>query len=328
MGLHTLGDLAALPARDVLSRFGPAGAAAHRRARGADARLVAVRTPPVELTVELTLAEPVERVDTMAFTAAGSVDRFVRGLGDAGLAGICVEVELRSERGETSVRCWRHAGILTAAALLDRVRWQLEGWRSGPTPPAGGIDRLRLVPVETVPAAVNQEGLWGAAGIRDERAHRAIARVQSLLGRESVLLPVLAGGRAPADRSVLVPWGEALPPDRARTDPWPGAVPAPAPTVLFDPPRPVRVCDVRGAPVRVTDRGTVSAPPATLDTGAGPGPVTGWAGPWPLDERWWDPAATGRAALFQLVDKTGRAYLARCRLDGNQVGWTLDAMYD
>jgi protein ImuB len=327
MGLHTLGDLAALSASDVLARFGPVGATAHRRAGGEDARPVSVRLPPTDLTATLELAEPVERVDTMAFTAAATVERFLHQLGTAGLACTCVEVELRAEDHTESVRRWRHAGILTAAALLDRLRWQLEGWRTGPTPPTGGVDRLRLIPVESVPAGVNQEGLWGGTGARDERAHRAVARVQSLLGPSSVLLPVVAGGRLPAERSQLVPWGEDPAPERSVAEPWPGRLPAPAPSVLLDPPRPVRVLDARGGLVRVTDRGGVPSPPAALDLGDGPVQVTGWAGPWPVDERWWDAAAaSGRMALFQLVDVAGRAYLACCRVD--PVRWTLDAVYD
>jgi protein ImuB len=35
-----------------------------------------------------------------------------------------------------------------------------------------------------------------------------------------------------------------------------------------------------------------------------------WAGPWVLDERWWDPLRHRRAARFQFVTVTGRAYVA------------------
>jgi len=31
------------------------------------------------------------------------------------------------------------------------------------------------------------------------------------------------------------------------------------------------------------------------------GPVTGWAGPWAHDVRWWDPAAHHRCARYQVV---------------------------
>jgi protein ImuB len=53
LGLDTLGDFAALPGGDVASRFGDAGAAAHRLARGLDPRPLAVRPPAEDLSASL-----------------------------------------------------------------------------------------------------------------------------------------------------------------------------------------------------------------------------------------------------------------------------------
>ena len=328
LGIRTLGDFATLPARDVLARFGPDGALAHRRASGRDDQPVGGRRPPVELTVTLELDDPVERVDTMAFTAAGAAERFIAGLAGHGLACTCLELQLSTDRDEHAQRRWRHQGVLGTADVLDRLRWQLEGWRTGNQQPTGGITRVRFVPIEAVPLGANQQGLWGGAD--SERVHRALARVQTLLGPGSVLVPAVQGGRSPAERTRLVPWGDDPVPARPNEQPWPGRLPAPAPTVLLDPPRQVRVLDAAGAPVRVTGSGAMSGTPARLVSGAGsPVPVTAWAGPWPVDERWWDAAAATRVALFQLVDVRGRAYLASCRLGGDaEPAWTLDAVYD
>ncbi|HJY56673.1 MAG TPA: hypothetical protein VJ418_09845, partial [Streptosporangiaceae bacterium] len=49
LGLRTLGDLAALPADDVASRFGAAGETVHRLARGLGSRPLAVRPPAEDL---------------------------------------------------------------------------------------------------------------------------------------------------------------------------------------------------------------------------------------------------------------------------------------
>src|SRR5437899_2384269 len=51
LGLGTLGDFAALPVRDVASRFGDVGEGAHRLARGLDSRPLATRPPPADLSV-------------------------------------------------------------------------------------------------------------------------------------------------------------------------------------------------------------------------------------------------------------------------------------
>jgi protein ImuB len=125
-----------------------------------------------------------------------------------------------------------------------------------------------------------------------------------------------------------VPWGDD--PEQSAPAPWPGRLPSPAPSVLIDPPRPVRVLDELGRTVRVSDRGTVAAAPARYAGSADPaGPtaaITAWAGPWPVDERWWDPDSARQLARMQLVDVTGRAYLVCFDLAAQQ--WLLEGIYD
>jgi protein ImuB len=52
--------------------------------------------------------------------------------------------------------------------------------------------------------------------------------------------------------------------------------------------------------------------------------IAAWAGPWPVAERWWDPARARRQARFQLVTDDGAAWLAVIQ-DGR---WFLLASYD
>jgi protein ImuB len=338
LGIRTLGDFAALPAADVQARFGPAGAWAHRQAGGRDSRPIAGRLPPPEFEVSISLEPPLDRVDTIAFTARGAVEGFIGNLADHGLACACFELVAQTDRGEETVRRWRHTGVLTAVEVTDRIRWQLEGWlnrRAGePNAPSGPVNLLRLTPVETMPTGAHQRALWGGDGAVDERAHRALARVQTLLGAGSVQVPVVAGGRGPAQRTRLVPWGD----DREEAaatggQPWPGSLPAPAPSVLIDPPRPVQVLDAAGRTVLITERGRLPAPPARFNLaetpyrdGGKPNEIVAWAGPWPVDERWWDPAAARQLARMQLVDTAGRAYLV-C-FDVPSQRWLLEGVYD
>jgi protein ImuB len=338
LGLRTLGAFAALPPRDVLARFGPSGAWAYRQAGGRDDRPVAGRRPPVEFTVTLELEPAVDRVDTVAFSARGTAEQFVADLAAHGLACTCLELQALSENGEEAVRRWRHTGVLSTADVLDRIRWQLEGWLSGAGRPTGGVSRLRLVPIEAVPTGAHQQALWGGSGAQDERAHRALARVQTLLGHGAVLAPVLDGGRSPAQRTRLVPWGDEPEPTRSPQQPWPGRLPAPAPTVLLDPPRPAQVLDDAGRPVVVTLRGSVPHAPARFAFGGEqPVAVISWAGPWPVDERWWSSpdqsgadgagaAAPRHVVRCQLVDVRGRAYLVTCAMPAGQ--WQVEAIYD
>ena len=329
LGIRTLGAFAALPARDVLARFGPDGLWAHRQAGGVDDRPVSGRRPPVEFAVTLDLEPPVDRVDTVAFSARGIAEQFVTDLAAHGLACTCLELQALSENGEETVRRWRHAGVLSTVDVLDRVRWQLEGWLSAPSRPTGGVLRIRLVPVEVVPTGTHQQALWGGNGAEDERAARALARVQTLLGHGSVLTPVLDGGRDPGMRTRLVPWGDEPTPLHSPEQPWPGRMPAPAPSVLLDPPRPAQLLDAGRRPVLVTERGVVPAPPALFGMGGELTRVASWAGPWPVDERWWSPDTARRVVRLQIVDVRGRAYLVTGSLaSGTAPSWQVDAVYD
>jgi protein ImuB len=330
LGIRTLGAFAALPAADVQMRFGPGGAWAHRQSGGIDSRPIAARRPQREFEVGIELEPPLGRVDAIAFSVRGAIEQFVTELADHGLACTCFELVAQTDRGEETVRRWRHAGVLTSVDVTDRVRWQLEGWlhrRAGePNAPTGPVNLLRLTPIETVPTGVHQRALWGGDGAVDERAQRALARVQTLLGHGSVQTPVVSGGRSPAQRTQLVPWGDervaAHPPEQ----PWPGRLPSPSPSVIIDPPRPVQVLDDTGNLVVVTDRGSIPNPPARFAIDAAPTKITAWAGPWPVDERWWDAESRQHLARLQLVDAAGRAYLVCYTVTERR--WFLEGIYD
>jgi protein ImuB len=278
------------------------------------------------------LDPPTERVDVAAFAAKGLADVVHARLAAAGLACTRLAVEVETEHGEQLTRVWRHEGSLTAAAIAERVRWQLEGWieHGGAARPTGGLSLLRLVPEEVVPERGRQLGFWGGAAEADERAARAIARVQGLLGPDAVAVPERRGGRGPGERVVLVPAhavdltaGRAPPADPP--EPWPGQVPAPSPAVVHAHPLPVEVVDPGGAPLAVTGRGTASTVPARLAVGGGPPEeVVAWAGPWPADERWWDAAAHRRRARLEVVTAGGAAHLLT--LEGGR--WWVEATYD
>jgi protein ImuB len=324
LGLTTLGALAALSGKDVAGRFGAEGALAHRLARGLDARPLAARRPPPELTVGTVFDPPIDRVDTAAFAARALAARFHELLTERGLGCLRLAIVARTEHGQELTRCWRHDGALSAAAVADRVRWQLDGWLSGTSGPTAGITALRLVPDQVIPHSGQQLGLWGSTGDADDRADRALVRVQSLLGPDAVCTAVPAGGRGGYDQLQLIPWGEPRIAHRDPESPWPGRIPAPSPATVLEKPVAVDVLDAAGATVTVTGRGVLTAPPARLTQRGRAEEVTGWAGPWVLDERWWDPETAARQARFQLVTADGIARLLAIR-DGR---WWIEAVYE
>ena len=299
LGLRTFGALADVPAGDVLARFGTEGALLHRLARGLDARPLAARHPAPDLAVTIELDPPVERVDTAAFVAVGLADELHEQLGRRGLACTRVAVVAETEHGETLERCWRHEGTLGAAAVAERVRWQLDGWLSGSaaTRPTAGISQLTLRPEEVVAARGRQLGFWGGETLLDERAARALARVAGLLGRR--------GG--PGARAAGRPWARRAahdgavdggrpgrePPGRAaRVGHRPLAGPAARSRAGAGAPRPApgRAGRRDGPAGRGERPGRHLVAPETLVAGGAAHRVVAWAGPWPADERWWDPA--------------------------------------
>lgn len=340
LGLRTLGDFAALQGADVLARFGTDGATAHRLARGLDGRPHAARIPPPDFVAAMELDPPAQAMDVVAFAAKTLADTLHARLAEQGLACTRIAIEAETEHGESLSRLWRHDGALTPGAVAERVRWQMDGWlHSDDGAPTAGITLIRLVPDEVHHDSGRQQGFWGGAAEGDERAARALARVQGMLGPDAVCTAVVGGGRSPAEQVRLVPWGDAREPARhaprrssanpagwREVPPWPGQVPAPAPATVHPSPLPAEVASSDGRPVAVTGRGSLTAAPARLSVAGGPWqPVAAWAGPWLVDERWWDPAAHRRRARFQLqVAGSGAAFLAAVE-SGR---WWVEAAYD
>ncbi|MDT5152414.1 MAG: protein ImuB [Mycobacterium sp.] len=294
MGIRSIGQFAALLRTDVASRFGADAITAHRFARGEPTRGPSGREPAPDLDAVMDCDPPVDRVDAAAFAGRSLASELHRSLESRGVGCTRLAIHAVTANGEEMQRVWRCAEPLTEDATADRVRWQLDGWLNRRNPddrPSAPIVTLRLHPVEVVSAAALQLPLWGSSGDDDRlRARRALVRVQGLLGPESVQVPVLSGGRGPAERITFTPLGDEPVPRADPGQPWPGQLPEPSPTVLLD--DPVELLDAEGNPVRVTGRGLFSADPVRLTGDGRSGRLSWWAGPWPVDERWWDTEGT------------------------------------
>lgn len=334
LGVQTLGDFAAMEPDRVRERFGERGIRLHALAGGRDSRPVEPRTPPPELHREIAFEPPLEIADQVAFGMRVTADDFIAGLGAVDLVCTELRVELVGDRGERSERVWLHPGSFDAAAVVDRVRWQLAetvgkhgGGGEGAAPLRRGVALVRISPEAVDAASHHAPAIFG--GGPEEKVHHALSRVQAMLGHRGVLTPAIGGGRWLVERQVLVPWGDrhekgpdGLAAQRAR--PWPGTLPDPLPTTVFAEPIPVDVRALGGEIIDVDERGSVSAVPATFMESGRRRTIEAWAGPWPVVERSWDAARSRRAHRFQVVDADGGAWLLVCEGES----WTAEATYD
>ncbi|MFB8169012.1 hypothetical protein ACFC60_13795 [Kitasatospora purpeofusca] len=349
LGLPTVGAFAALPAESVADRFGPTGTTAHRLARGLQPRSLVPRTEGPDLSVEQRFDPPEPLAEPLVFVARTLAERLHQRLAGAGLTCQRVAVEVVCADGRTVARLWRHEGRLSATALAERVRWQLQAWQSTGTfdreggsrpggsrpgddhpgesrPEPGGFTALRLVPDDLTPDQGRQLALWGQA-VADDRVERAVARVQAVLGHAGLRRIEPAGGRGPDDQVVRVPWGEPYDPAAVADAPWPGRVGGQRdvwPSVVHRVPVPATVLDAAGRAVTVDGRAGVSARPAVVAVRGRELPVEGWTGPWPAVEYWWDQARARRRARFQVTVADGRALLLT--VEGG--AWFVEAGYD
>ncbi len=322
LGIRTLGDFAALNPDDVLTRFGEHGARLHALSAGRDSWPLTPRTPPHDFDVAVDFEPALDRVDQVAFGVRAIAQEFITQLTTARLVCTAIRVTLDSDSGELSERVWLHPRSFTVADVVDRVRWQLQGSAVIDAGLSSGITRVRIAPEAVDAIAHHETGLWGTGA--DERIHHGLSRVQSMLGHGAVLMPSVGGGRTLLDRQRLVAWGDRPVAGRAVSQPWPGRLPAPLPGTVFSKRHPVRVMGADGSTVQIDDRAALSAAPVSLQAGAKFIAITAWAGPWPIDERWWSPEHARRAWQFQAVDDTGCAWLLA--LDGT--GWWAEARYD
>ncbi len=187
----------------------------------------------------------------------------------------------------------------------------------------GILRRLQVVRGE-VAEDPGQPGFFGGASAGDERAARSFHRVQHRLGSDGVLVGRLQGGRAPAERGCLSPWGgRERGPGGEGPGPWPGRLPVPSPVAVLSDPVMAEVLDASARPVLVTGRGLLNAPPARLSVGGGAWvALAAWAGPWPVAERWW--SGHRRRAHLQVVADDGTAAL----LAVERGRWWLEGVYD
>jgi putative DNA repair polymerase len=306
LGADTLGKVLDVGAAALTTRFGRIGQTIWSLASGRDAHIAVRRETAAELMCGRVFEPPVERAEEAVFAVRPLAAELAAAMGRRSLSGGRLRIGAFMEDGREFGRTWTVDGG-RARDILDRVRWQLAGW-IGASRQRSGLARIELRIDQTVEAGERPDPLWGARAAGDEQVGRAVTRLQALLGEGAVLVPRAAGGRDVSERHVEIPWGEGLGDGRRPEAPWPGAIPEPGPALVHSPVAPAELHGACGHPLEVTEDGLLACShacedpaPAWLAGAGGSEPVLDYAGPWPVDERWWDPARHRRRAYMQIA---------------------------
>jgi len=318
LGIGTIGAFCGLDGAAVAERFGAAVRRAQTLAAAERDRPLIPRAPDEDLTVAVEPDEPWATVEQAMFAARPLAEQLLAALATRNLSCTRVTITAATATGLTRTRTWATDLDTDAAGLARRVRWQLDGWLT-----AGGTDaiaRLTLAPDAVIGLIKAGRGLWETKSPTELRAERALRHAETLLGPGTVVRAREGGGRDLAERLHLLPWDANDRPEPG--GPWPGTLTGPPPAITAA--EPVSLLDAKGEAVTCDARGFVSAPPAFLaDADGSRTAITEWAGPWPVQERWWDPARRRRYTRLQILLADGRAAL----LIREHQRWTVTAWY-
>ena len=324
LGLNTLHDVCALSESVLAGRFGELGVELHRLSRGDEQYpLAVVPHPPEHLCIEK-FDEPVSDQQIIINSVQRMAVAFTEYYSVHGSVCVRIVISFESEAGKRSERLWYRPQGLTTSAIIENAKWQLEAWLASqlaadisgdPESHAlenyalenHGLVRVQLIADEVRTDTAQQLRLWGGSTQTDETATQAIGRLSELLGSSAVQVAKWQGGRDVLDSYELVSAthaqtiGSASSHEQISAQKWRGALPNPSPSVVYSEPIQVQINDQFGKLLSVSARHELSASPVSVIIGSTHYKVNSWAGPWPVEERWWDSARSRRLVRLQLV---------------------------
>ena len=190
--MRTLGDFARLPADRTASRLGPAGASAHQAARGIDSSPLAPYHPPPTFHEGMELEWPVVTVDPLLYALRQSLERTRKRLEREDLACALLELELGLEpEGAEHRRIRLPAPTRDVDALLALTRLELES-----KPPRAPVVAFISITHPDRPRR-GQITLFGAPEIHPDKLAGTLAHLAARLGPERVGSPRTVDGHLP-----------------------------------------------------------------------------------------------------------------------------------
>lgn len=316
LGITKIGDLRALDRDAFVSRFGVVANDVIALIEGDEGIGGGREHEQRNVTVIREPDDALSNVDQAAFLAREMAQEVVAELTHLGVISKEVTIDVTMEDGTSRLRTWS-IDATTARDITDRLRWQLSAWLSDSgAEPSSGIARLTITAGALVPAGYAQSTLWGTHQRHAEAAHRAVSRIQSMLGEDAVLVPYFVGGREPGEAYALHPWEADAGTSEHANSPWPGAIPQPWPAQVASAPRKMSLRDQFGHECEVSAMGTfycvhscADPSPAWMEVEGRRTRIAELVGPWLQASGWWNPKTQQRTAWCEALDDAGRGVL-------------------
>ncbi len=321
-GVHTIGELEALPAGGVAVRLGSEGARLGRIARGQEDTPLAPMPEPLVFEEGIDFDWPIETVEPLLFVMRRLLENLTARLGCRALASGDLGLTMKlSPRGRDVRTVPVAAPTRDVGTLLALVRLALET-----SPPGNAVDgvKVRTAPARARPA---QLSFFEPAGPSPDKLASTLARLSALVGQDRVGAPALVDRHLP-DAYTMQPFNapRVAPKLRAAN----GQIPTPhsqLPTPNSQPPpssdaRPLALHSLRpplSAEARL-DRGQLRY---LAGQGIG-GQVLAAAGPFRVRDGWWQLPLVRDYYDVELSD--GAIY--RVFHDLQKDSWHIDGCYE
>jgi protein ImuB len=343
LGLGRCGDVRHLGEAALIDRFGITGHHIFRLVSAQEIHGFSLDTPPSDFSCVYESDTPLVSVPNVVAASRSTIEEMVHRIDASGQQCVRVLIHCETDHGESMSRIWGESHGFTESALMQRLSYQLDGWLvhsdddvDGPT---SGIVRVCMNPVECREVLATQAVLWGGNEENTERAARAVMQMCAVDDCVRVTVPQWEGGR-----DITMAYSQVLAhtvdithsqhsaarvgATKNRTQNWSGSLPMPWPAWVATQPIDINIVDADRRHVGVTGRHELTSVPASVEMGRRRYRIEKVGGPWPVEERWWDPRRARRHVRAQLLVRNaqGSTRVFLVVLENN--AWKLIARYD
>jgi len=343
LGLRRCGDVRAIGEAALIDRFGIDGKHIFALVSGSEVRHFVPGSPPSDFTQVMESEAPLTEATHVVSAAYQTMTAMVDSIGAHGQQCVRLLITCHTDHAETTSRIWGEPRGFSVAGVAQRLSSQVSGWlvdgNSEVDGPTSGVVRIVFEPLECREVLVVQPLLWGGHQENTERAARAVAMASAVGDSVCITVPRWRGGRDIAsvyeqipvhtvdlsdvhDAEQRVYSGSGVARD------WSGALPRPSPPSVASQPPIAEVLNVDGRSVMVTGRHELDSVPVRLRVSGRSYDIVRVAGPWPVEERWWDARRRRRHVRLQLLVQRSNGATSVFLVGLENRTWTLLAYYD